>query len=100
MPADRLFHPTVAAITLGLLDGETHSGHIGRFSPAVPDLALTLARGPSPKTTFAAERIAYVGFHKAPGDPPPLPNARKGALKVHVCGGKTFLVDPHNEPPG
>src|SRR5688572_15412932 len=93
MLAERIFQPALAAVTVGLLDGQTQTGHLARFAPSTPDLTLMLSSGPASKH-LAAERIAYVGFHKTPGDPPPLPHERRGALKLHLTGNKTFLVDP------
>ena len=61
----------------------------------LPDINLLLSSTVSPRSSFPAERVAYVGFHRAAGEPPPRPKARRGELKVHVAGQKTFLVDRH-----
>src|SRR5205823_12791493 len=63
-------------------------------------LTLSLPQNTGARTTVPAERIAYVGFHRGPTDPPPLPSARQGSLKVHLSGSKTFLVDADATPPG
>src|SRR4051812_30187482 len=97
MSADRNFSPGLASVTVVLVDGQSHVGQLARFSPAVPDLSLTTTAG---KANFAAERVAYLGFHRPPGDPPPLPNTRRGSLKVHVGSGMALVVDPDPEPPG
>ncbi|HKQ68881.1 MAG TPA: ATPase, T2SS/T4P/T4SS family, partial [Polyangiaceae bacterium] len=87
-------------MTVGFLDGHTQAGTLARFSPSVADLTLTLTGGQTPKATYPAERIAYIGFHRDKGDPPPSPH-RRGGLKLHVSGGKTFLADPlEAEEPG
>ncbi|HEY4106877.1 MAG TPA: GspE/PulE family protein [Polyangiaceae bacterium] len=97
MSADRNFSPALATVTVILVDGQSHVGQLPRFSPAVPDLSLTTPAG---KASFPAERVAYVGFHRPPGGPPPLPSARCGSLKVHVSGGVTLAVDPSPDPAG
>jgi type II secretory ATPase GspE/PulE/Tfp pilus assembly ATPase PilB-like protein len=90
MALDRTFNPP-QVVTIGLLDGQERTGTVARFSPTMPDLTLTMPN-PQPRMTLAAERIAYIGFHRSPGDPPPAPT-RKGELKLHMSGSKTFLVD-------
>jgi len=97
MLSDRTFGPAPAQVTLGFIDGEVHVGHLARFSPMLPDIHLLLSSTVSPRSSFPAERIAYVGFHRAPGEPPPRPKARRGELKVHVAGQKTFVVDKHED---
>ena len=97
MAADRNFSPGLATVTVVLVDGQSHVGQLPRFSPAVPDLSLISAAG---KASFPAERVAYVGFHRPVGDPPALPNTRRGSLKVHLGGGLALVVDPDPEPPG
>jgi len=89
MANDRAFNPP-QVVTVGLLDGQTRTGTLARFSPMTADLTLTMP-SPHPKMTLAAERIAYIGFHRGPTDP--LPQARRGDLKIHLSAGKTFLVD-------
>jgi len=83
----------MAQVTVMLVTGKSHTGYVSRFSPNAPDIALALTRETRASSRFAAEQIAYVGFHRGPSDPPPLPGTRKGGLKIHVSGGKTFLVD-------
>jgi type II secretory ATPase GspE/PulE/Tfp pilus assembly ATPase PilB-like protein len=101
MLSDRNFAPSMAEVTLFLMNGKSHSGHLARFEPATPDIALTLTRDEKSKSRFAAEQVAYVAFQRAANDPPALPSARRGTLKIHVSGGKTFLVDPVDpEQPG
>jgi type II secretory ATPase GspE/PulE/Tfp pilus assembly ATPase PilB-like protein len=100
MPSDRNFAPGMATVTVRLLDGKTHAGHLSRFSPTMPDLTLALQRGTGARTTLPAEHVTYVGFHRASGDPPPAPSGRRGALKVHLSGSMSFVVDPDPEPPG
>jgi type II secretory ATPase GspE/PulE/Tfp pilus assembly ATPase PilB-like protein len=100
MALERNFGQTPANVTVALVDGMTHVGLLAKFSPAVMDLALMTPKGSPPKVPFPAERIAYVGFHRNPGDPPTLPSARRGGLKVHVSATASFLVDPEPNPPG
>src|SRR5215471_5461446 len=94
MSADRVFSGKPGGVTIGLLDGRKLTGTIARFSPATADLALTLPSAQSGfsggRTTLAAERIAFVAFHREGAEP------NKGGdaeLKIHVAGGGTFLVD-------
>ncbi len=91
----------MAEVSLVLMNGQTHVGHLSRFSPMVADISLALARDTKEKARFAAEQVGYLGFHRAPGEPPPRPTERRASLKIHVSGGKTFLVDPTEpEVPG
>jgi len=91
MATDRTFNPP-QVVTVGLLDGQDRTGTLARFSPNMPDLTLTLP-SPHPKLTLAAERIAYIGFHRGPSDPPSTAGTSHGELKIHLSAGKTFLVD-------
>jgi type II secretory ATPase GspE/PulE/Tfp pilus assembly ATPase PilB-like protein len=100
MALERTFGQTPATVTVGLVDGTTHVGLLSKFSPAVADLALGAPKGSPPKVPFPTERIAYVGFHRNAGDPPQLPSARRGGLKVHLSSAVSFLVDPEPNPPG
>ena len=100
MSLERNFGQTPATVTVALVDGTTHMGALAKFSPAVADLALVAPKGTSPKVPFPTERIAYVGFHRSAGDPPQLPSARRGGLKVHLSSAVSFLVDPEPNPPG
>lgn len=99
MSSERNFGTTAVTVTLGLVDGQTHVGHVIHFNPGVPDFALRQGRGRG-QMIFAGERIAYVGFHREPGTPPPPPTGRRGALKVHLSGGQVFVVDPEPSPSG
>ncbi len=93
MSLERKFGPAPAQVTLGFIDGNTHVGHITRFSPSQSDVHLMFASTAAPTGYFPAERIAYVAFHRPVGQPPPRPGSRTGEVKVHVAGKKTFLVD-------
>ncbi len=93
MLSDRTFGPAPAQVSIGFIDGQVHVGHLARFSPMHPDINLLLSSTVSPRSSFPAERVAYIGFHRSTGEPPPRPKSRKGDLKVHVAGQKTFLVD-------
>jgi len=97
MLADRVFGPAPAQVSIGFIDGQVHVGHLARFSPMLPDLTLLLSSSVAPRGSFPAERVAYIGFHRAAGEPPARPNSRKGELKIHVAGQKTFLVDRQEE---
>jgi type II secretory ATPase GspE/PulE/Tfp pilus assembly ATPase PilB-like protein len=76
-------------VTLGLVDGSTRVGAIAAFSPQQVDLPLTDSRGA--QQLIAAERIAYVAYHRHP--------RRKVAEaddaevhKIHVLGRLVFRV--------
>ncbi len=100
MALERTFGQTPANVTVALVDGQTHVGTLLKFSPASADLALGAVPGAPAKPPFPTERIAYVAFHRNPGDPPQLPSARRGGLKVHLSQIVSFLVDPEPNPPG
>ncbi len=93
MSLERTFGPAPAQETLGFIDGRTHVGHITRFSPSHAEVHLLFSSTTSPSGSFPAEQIAFVAFHRAVGQPPPRPGSRKGEVKVHVPGQRTFLVD-------
>jgi type II secretory ATPase GspE/PulE/Tfp pilus assembly ATPase PilB-like protein len=76
------------------MNGQVHTGFLSRFTPNVADITLAFGPDTKEKTRFAAEQVAYVGFHRAAGEPPVRPQSRKASLKIHVSGGRTFLVDP------
>ncbi|HEY3668276.1 MAG TPA: ATPase, T2SS/T4P/T4SS family [Polyangiaceae bacterium] len=97
MPADRNFSPALATVTVMLVDGQSQTGQVPRFFPAVADLSLITATG---KVSIAAERIAYVGFHRPSAGPPAPPSKRRGALKVHLSSAHVLSVDPDPEHPG
>jgi len=65
MVLDRTFSPALAAVTVGLLDGTDPQRPFREVFSVRADLTLTLPTGPAPKATLAAERVAYVGFHRA-----------------------------------
>ncbi|MEY4550477.1 MAG: hypothetical protein RL685_6672, partial [Pseudomonadota bacterium] len=93
MLPERTFAPSIAAVSLVLVNGRVHEGHLSRFSPAASDITLSLSKEGKEKSRFATEQVAYVGFHRPTNEPPPLPHKLKAELKIHVGGGKTFLVD-------
>ncbi|MFZ5889671.1 MAG: GspE/PulE family protein [Myxococcota bacterium] len=100
MLPERIFAPAMVEVSLVLVTGKIHAGYLARFNPTAPDIALALSQDAKANTRFAAEQVAFVAFHRAAGDPPP-PPTRRGALKIHVSGGKTFVVDPvEPNPPG
>jgi type II secretory ATPase GspE/PulE/Tfp pilus assembly ATPase PilB-like protein len=94
MPPERPNTPLTAEVSLVLMNGQVHTGFLSRFTPNVADITLALGPGTKEKMRFAAEQVAYVGFHRAAGEPPARPQSRKASLKIHVSGGRTFLVDP------
>jgi type II secretory ATPase GspE/PulE/Tfp pilus assembly ATPase PilB-like protein len=89
-------------VTIGFLDGTTQRTHLARFSPYVIDLTVTAETGKADgrrhlRTLLPAERVAYIAFRKPATSRPSgqAPSLREGSsLKVHVAGGKSFLVEP------
>jgi len=94
MTTERSFAPSMAEVTLGMMDGTERTGHLTRFVPLVPDIALSLGAARDGTGMVGAEKVAFVGFHKQGGDAPPPPSMRRGILKVHAVGKRTFLVMP------
>jgi type II secretory ATPase GspE/PulE/Tfp pilus assembly ATPase PilB-like protein len=94
MLAGRALTQDLASVTIGFLDGRSQTGQLQKFSPTMTDLTLLVSNAPMPKRIFAAERIAYIGFMRGAGDPPPPPHARSGAVRFHVSGGVAFLAIP------
>jgi type II secretory ATPase GspE/PulE/Tfp pilus assembly ATPase PilB-like protein len=89
-----------AKVIVGMLDGETHEAHIARFSPYEADLVLssrsaTDSASKLVRTLVPAERIAYIAFCKNASDAVKSGEGRsESSLKIHVAGGRSFVVDP------
>jgi type IV pilus assembly protein PilB len=92
MAEERTFGTTPARVTIGLIDGHTVTGYLARFSPTMIDLNLVFSTTVDSCDPFATEHVAYVGFHRAPGQPRRRAGLGKVEMKVHVAGCKTFLV--------
>ena len=92
MVKERTFGTTPAWVTIGLIEGHTVTGYTARFSPTMPDLHLVFSSAADFCGPFATEHVAYVGFHRATGEPPSLAGPGKVEIKAHVAGYKTFLV--------
>ena len=76
-------------VTVGLIDGSAIVGTIGRFSPARADLAIASDQGA--RQLVAAERVAYVAYHKGQGPrPAPPPGAERH--KIHLVGNSHMMV--------
>jgi type II secretory ATPase GspE/PulE/Tfp pilus assembly ATPase PilB-like protein len=88
MSSDRMFTPIPALVTVTLVNGQTQTGQMARFAPRSSDVTLASAGGG--RATVPAERIAYVGFHRKPGE---AAGQVPAAFKVHAIGGKTFIVE-------
>ncbi len=81
-----------AKVTVGWLDGRMQSRTIARFSPHLSVLAASERPGdPQP---LPVEQLAYIAFLKLPDSPPPPPSTidDQQLLRVHVAGGKRFLI--------
>lgn len=92
MLPDRTFGPAPAQVTIGMVDGQSVSGHIARFTPAAPYLTFLISSGPTPRNALPTERVAWVGFHR-PSTEQPHGTSQQAPLKIHAAGGKTFLVE-------
>ena len=77
------------SVTIGLVDASTHTGTIGPFSANQVDLLLQSAQGT--RQLLAAERVAYIAYHRS-GEGPASPPADARRYKIHVAGRKTFQV--------
>jgi type II secretory ATPase GspE/PulE/Tfp pilus assembly ATPase PilB-like protein len=78
-------------VTLATLRGDLSTGSIQSFSPNAVDHRVEPAERGAARM-FAAESVAWVGFHRDPhaSDPPASANAQP--LRVHVHGGRQFMV--------
>ncbi len=76
-------------VTIGLIDGSTVVGTMGRFSPARADLTITSQQGA--RQLVAAERVAFVAYHKGPG-PRTAPPAGAERHKIHLVGNSQMVV--------
>jgi len=84
------------AVTVGLVSGETRLGLLERFSPDLGELALEL--GGRVREYMPVATIAYIGFQRAPDEPPGLPEPGAELYKIHVTGGAMFPVYARPDP--
>lgn len=91
--------PTLARaggpVTIGLSDGRMQNRRLAKFSPQLTALAVEPI---SPKERIAdalipVENIAFVGFLSRPGEKVERLAGTPATMKVHVAGGKSFLVE-------
>ena len=92
MVEERILGTTPARVTIGLIDGHAFKGYLARFSPTMSELQLAFSTTVDSCDPFAREHVAYVGFHRAIGQPPFSAGAGKIELKAHIAGNRTFLV--------
>src|SRR5258708_1405101 len=76
-------------VTIGLIDGSTHVGTLGPFSPMHTDVPLQSLQGS--RQLLPAERVAYVAYHKSAERAAPA-SAGTDRYKIHVGGRKEFRV--------
>lgn len=97
MAEERSYGDRPATVTVGLVDGRTFVGRLGRFRPADSDLLLVVrardVAGIASETPqrVASEQVAYVAVHRS-GTPVAGPSGETVRLDVHVAGGQTFAV--------
>ena len=70
MLTERSFAPSLAEVSVYLMTGQQHTGYLARFTPNVADITLALSKEGKDKTRVAAEQVAFVGFLRAPTEPP------------------------------
>ena len=95
-PAITLQSATPRHLTFGLVDGRIQPARVTKWNPRDQDVALDVGKGEV--ILVAVERIAWVGTHgqglpqtaRSESQPPPAGSQR---LKLHVSGGRTFVVD-------
>ncbi len=88
-------------MTVGLVDGRQLTGRLLRFSQIEPDVTLEVAGRESnarERELVAAEKIAFVAWHRRAGDAAPRPNVQAMLrYKVYVASKRSFVV--HTGPP-
>ncbi len=91
--ASRASVPAAAdPVEIGYLTGEARTCALaGPFAPTTTELVVELERGV--RSLMQAERIAYVAFHRRPGElRPALGDGPKQRLRIRA-GGKDFTVE-------
>ncbi len=79
-------------VMVQLIDGRREEGAIGKFIPSLPNLLLQ-RRSDGQRVQVPAERIAFVAFLQNPGSAlHEEPGQQSKELRIHISGGKTFLV--------
>jgi len=97
MADERRFNEKPATVTVGLTDGRTLVGRLGRFRPADADLVLMVRSrdrvglASESQQHLASEQVAYVAIHRG-NTPSPALEGEVKALDSHVAGGLTFSV--------
>ena len=97
MAEERRFRDRQATVTVGLTDGRTLAGRLGRFRPSDADLVLMVrtwnaaGRLTEEMQRLPADHIAYVAVHRGDSVTGP-PAGETVTLDVHVAGGLTFSV--------
>src|SRR5262245_48995827 len=93
MLPNRTFKRGSANVTLGLVDGKLKGGRMTVFAPHAPDQRVDVASvsGHVVSVLLPTEQVAYVGFHRDPGDGPPRVPERS-TLRVRISGFGQFNV--------
>ena len=97
MAEERNYGERPATVTVGLVDGRTFVGRLGRFRPADADLVVVVrardAAGIASESAqrIASEQVAYVAVQRG-GTPVAGPSGETVSLDVHVAGGLMFTV--------
>ncbi len=95
MLPNRTFQNGQIHVTLGMIDGHSKAGKLTVFSPHAADQRVELAgaRGGVVTVLLPTERIAFVAFHRPPGDPPPLATDATTTVRLRTAGGGRHTVD-------
>lgn len=92
-----------AYVEIGFLDGNVRTGRLDNFAPTMLDLPVDFDR--FGRASLAAEKVAYIAFHRGEGEHDRISLTLAGAstapadggsmerFRIHVAGGKIFTVD-------
>ena len=94
MLSTRTFKKGFANVTIGLLSGKLKAGRVTTFSPHHPEQRIDLAGAAGTVVTvlLPTEQVAYVGFHRNPGEAPARPSGRP-LVRVRCAGVGHFTVE-------
>ena len=90
----RSFKKGSANVTVGLLGGKQKAGRIATFTPQNPEQRIDLAgaAGVIVPVLLPTEQVAYVAFHKQPGESA-LRTSGRATVRVRLAGVGHFTVE-------
>ncbi|MFO0593308.1 MAG: ATPase, T2SS/T4P/T4SS family [Polyangiaceae bacterium] len=91
----RTFKPNPTQVTVQKIDGQSRTGRMTAFSPHEADQVIEIAstKGPGTTALLPSEQIAFVAFHRPPGDPPPAASEASTPTRIRIVGGGEIMVD-------